>query len=402
MGVVFTFICLCLSLMDFQHTILDIFFTLDRKSNFKDYIPFCQKYSHLLQSIQSELRSAKKAVDLDTPCRHMILLFRLIAFTRDCHYGLGERDLSYLMIFLWYQYFPMPALQLLHTLPLSLDADEETLRQQAKLFATRYQNEGIGSSGKDSSFICVPVDAVGWKMPLGSWKDMVGIAKIIRFFSRKGQYDPLLDYAISLMNHQLDVDTQAWSKAVSEYETTRMQLAYPKPQDHISLVCKWIPRENSANHWLYLLCVIQWVRSVKPQYFKTTKNEAHFESAFRKAKREYRLAVSSLNKSWDVTEIKQCGRVWKTIDPKSVSRPTLHHQRRALLNIDSVGRMRKKSGQDEDRMACAQTFADYFGGSFCRDSSYDSSRDRDRDGGGGRCAGGRGDGDGGRRGKKFP
>ena len=398
MGVVFTFICLCLSLMDFQHTILDIFFTLDRKSNLKDYIPFCQKYSHLLQSIQSELRSAKKAADLDTPCRHMILLFRLIAFTRDCQYGLGERDLSYLMIFLWYQYFPMPALQLLHTLPLSLDADEETLRQQAQLFATRYQNEGIGSSGKDSSFVCVPVDAVGWKMPLGSWKDMVGIAKIIRFFSRKGQYDPLLDYAISLMNHQLDVDTQAWSKAVSEYETARMQLVTPKPQDHISLVCKWIPRENSANHWLYLLCVIQWVRSVKPQYFKTTKNEAHFESAFRKAKREYRLAVSSLNKSWDVTEIKQCGRVWKTIDPKSVSSQTLHNQRRALLNIDSFGRTRKKSGQDEDRMACAQTFADYFGGSFCRDSSRDECRDGGRDSSrdGGQCDGSRS-----RRGKSF-
>ena len=215
-------------------------------------------------------------------------------------------------------------------------------------------------------------------MPYGSWKDIGRFCKIVRYFSPKRDNDPLIEYAIGLLNHQIDVDFVAWQKVREEYElalANPMKLVepiVPHPEDHISLACKWTPREGSSLNWLYDRCVIQWVRSIKPHYFQTVRNEAHFDIVFRKAKMEYRKMIAIMSKAWNLPQIKQCANDWKAIRPSEVSSKTLHNNRRAFLNVNSQGDIRKKTMHNEDRLACAEQFERFFVDDFVSGHSVGS------------------------------
>ena len=327
--------------MDYKAALLELYFNLERKKDWCEYVPSMQKYSSVLHSLKTDIQKASSTDSLQKPIEYMILLYKLVAYTRDSYYGKGEQDLTYMMIYIWYQYFPLPALNLLNLLPKFLESDAAAVED-------------------------------GQRLPYGSWKDMSRFCKFVRFFSKQRDQDPLIEYAVGLLNHQLDLDNRAWSEALSVYDTARnnpmriVEPVRPNVREITSLVCKWIPRESSSSmRWLFDRCVIQWVRSITPEYFKTVRDEKHFDSAFRKAKREYRLIVSGLSKEWDIPQIKQCARSWKTIDPVSVSGKTLHHNRRAFLNIDSQGCTRKKTMKDDDRVVCSEKFMDFFAKDFC-------------------------------------
>jgi len=318
----------------YKNSILEIYFTMNRNDDWKEYIPYMKFYSSVLFSLKKDISTAVSAESLNEHIQYLILLFKLIGYTRDIYHGKGEQDLTYLMIFVFYQYFPIPALYLLNLLPQLFEADI------------------------DSSNIC--------SLPYGSWKDIPRFCKFVRYFSKLGEKDPLIDTVIGFMNHQIDIDFDTWKKLIDKYDqdsSNPMKLVEPvrpNPQDHISLACKWSPREHSSMHWLFERCVIQWVRSVKPHYFKSVTCESQFQSAFKKAKSEYRKMISRMSKDWQIPQIHQCARSWKNIQPSHVSSYTLHNNRRAFLNIDSKGNIRNKTMKDDDRTLCAANFEKFF------------------------------------------
>jgi hypothetical protein len=326
--------------INYKQSILEIYFTMNRNEHWNEYIPYMKLYSSVLFSLKKDISTAASVELLQEYIQYLILLFKFIGYTRDIYHGKGEQDLTYLMIFVFYQYFPIPALYILNLLPQLFEADAEA----------------DSGSGPDS--IC--------SLPYGSWKDIPRFCKFVRYFSKLGEKDPLIDTVIGFMNHQIDIDFSTWKKLIDQFDhdsSNPMKLVEPirpNPKDHISLACKWSPRENSAMHWLFERCVIQWVRSVKPHYFKSVTCESQFHSAFKKAKSEYRKMISRMSKDWQIPQIHQCSRSWNNIQPSQVSSYTLHNNRRAFLNIDSQGNVRHKTMKEDDRIVCAAKFEKFF------------------------------------------
>ena len=68
--------------------------------------------------IQSDLDSLLFTIQPNTD--EFKLLYRLIAHTRDITNGLGERDLTYAMICVWYRYHPVLAIKALRFIVTSI------------------------------------------------------------------------------------------------------------------------------------------------------------------------------------------------------------------------------------------------------------------------------------------
>ena len=234
------------------------------------------------------------------------LLFKLICYTRDIYGGLGERELTYCMLFIWKYHFPLPTAHCLRIMvnPISVATTPDTLLPS-----------------------------------YGSWRDIKGFCGFIRKHSEKGEGDPFIETCIGLLNHQLDTDMNLWKK----------EKISP------SLVCRWIPRETSSRKWLFDRCAIQWIRAFRPHYLQTVGDSGvRFQKAMNKGKKEYRQIFTSLSKVTETLQIKQCSNQWNTIDPKHIPMRAMSTQQHALLNICSKGTVRTKTVDSKDRLACAE------------------------------------------------
>jgi hypothetical protein len=86
-------------------------------------------------------------------------LYCLIGHVRDIYFGHGERDLAYMMIYVWYKFYPVLAIYAFHQFV-------------------------IGAT-------------------YGCWNDIKYFCKFISRVSSNGIHDPLIDVAVSCANHQL-------------------------------------------------------------------------------------------------------------------------------------------------------------------------------------------------------
>ena len=246
-------------------------------------------------------------------------LFIFTVYCRDIYGGLGRRDISQSMLFIWNYHFPVPTAKCIHMMVLPLERHP----------------------------------------PYGSWRDIKALCLHIRTFSEKREHDPFLDTCIAIMNHQLDQDNTNWANALDKYiqkQNTSWEIPYPVPAEtNISLVCKWIPREKSAYGWLFELCAIQFIRAFRPQYLQFIRGpqDERLKLALKKGKKEYRQIISRLSKAWDTVQIKQCNDQWNTIDPEHIPMNAMMSQQQALLNISSKGTPRKNTLQNKDRNLCA-------------------------------------------------
>ena len=127
------------------------------------------------------LKTYKK--NISTSAEPIRTLFAMIPYCRDIYFGKGERDLSYRMIYAWYQVFPVLALKAIHLLFLS--------------------REGFP--------------------PVGSWCDVKHFCVFIEKISPYGAEDPLILSMASIANQQIRKDCAS--------------------EGVISNVVKWIPRE---------------------------------------------------------------------------------------------------------------------------------------------------------------
>lgn len=301
-----------------NNKIVNLFFNLTR-NNLDVKVLFID----ILESIKQGVIQNPENPDTAS---YTILIFRMIGYTRDIVYGKGERDISYMMVYQFYQYFPIPAMFCLYT------------------FTTSIHDNHI--------------------IPFGSWKDIPNLCEYVKYASPVKENDEIITIIISIMNNQLDKDRSAWNTALYEYITEKKKnpmtlMIRPNGRDIMSFAAKWVPREKSKYGWLYEKMVIQWYSSIYPAMLSSAKTTEKYDSAILKCKMNYRKMVSALNKELDTVEVKQCSHKWSEINPENVPNNTLYKQKKAFLNINSNMQPRLDTMFSDDRVKCSLNFKNY-------------------------------------------
>jgi hypothetical protein len=236
--------------------------------------------------------------------QYLILLYKMIGQTRDVIDGKGECQLTYMMIYSWYEYYPELAF---HALKCLVNLGEANVHQY------------------------------------GSWKDIKYFCHYCLEQEDVTVEHPLIKTAIGIINNQLRLDASA------------------PPGESISLAAKWVPREKSNKFGgkLYsALAAHYFVRFImssnNADEYKRKESQA---AAILKSKANYRKLIARLNKRIDTVQIKQCAKTWADIDFNKVTSVTLGKQKRAFLNISKTGESRHPD--DEDRETCAEHFEEH-------------------------------------------
>jgi len=263
----------------------------------------CQFYFQLTRvsdnqfsSLETQLRNLLTKLFVskeDANIYYLTILYKMIAHTRDIVSGKGEYALTYMMIYVWYDYSSTLAMYALE---------------------------------------CLVTEKNG-RHPYGSWKD---IKKFCQFcFDKKHKLyidniHPMITYAVKLMNKQLKTD-------------------YENIDEKISLVAKWVPRENSAFGWLFYLLAEDYFK----EFMQTAITDESKTKAFRKCCTHYRKLLSTLNSKLDTLQIKQCDKRWSEINFNNVTSISLKNQTSAFLN------KKKDSTYEKDRVLCAINFQNF-------------------------------------------
>ena len=227
---------------------------------------------------------------------YLSMLYKMIGHTRDIIDGKGEYNLSYMMIYTWYNFYPELSKFALLCL---VDLGDRNIHQY------------------------------------GSWKDIKYFCDYVKSQTvGTNVLHPLIYYAIKLINNQISKD----------YEKMLIN------SNEISLVAKWAPREKSTFGWLYEQLATDYF-----YYFLTTANTIdRKQKAILKCKTEYRKVLSSLNRKIDTLQIKQCGQSWSSIDFNKVTSISITKQKKAFLNVNKSGESRFPDVSD--RVQCAENF----------------------------------------------
>lgn len=290
-----------------QKELVLFFFNSFRKTNKDDIIFLEQHLHHVLSLLKTNIHANGDAIVGQTWIPYLKKFYQLMAHTRDQILGKGEHDITYMMIRVWYQYFPALAIYFIFSLV----------------------SDDFGFYAKDH------VNESNRILALGSWRDMKYLCLDV---SEHKSNASIITYCISIMNKQLKHDIDNVKRGV-----------FP-----ISKVAKWIPRENSRRFgWLFTELVIDFFKTYQPYLLKDPNIRA-----INKCKMLYRKYLSQLNSIIDTTQIKQCSRDYKSIMPESVSKYTLMKQPKlytddAIACHDNFKRfLSKKYGLDDRGDGC--------------------------------------------------
>jgi len=257
---------------DIQEKILQFSFQITRTNN-ENLDSLALILHDLIKTIKFKIDDANEnLLEKEISKYYLSILYKMIGQTRDIIAGKGEYMLSYMMIFVWYIYYPDLALFAL------------------KCFVQFDDNNH----------------------PYGSWKDIKYFCKYCKSKGNDNNSN-LIIYALELINLQIYKDY---------YD---MQLC-----KKISLASKWIPREKSSFGWLYNLLAISFFKN----YMTTASSREQIKRATLKCKTEYRKIISSLNKYIDTLQIKQCNNKWSEIDFNKVTSISLMKQKNSFLNLN--------------------------------------------------------------------
>ena len=309
----------------FKNRIVEFYFNLTRKNDPDKVLikSLSDDLSVLLKQIISEMKNTTDTVVITKCKEYLCILYKLIGQTRDIVNGKGERDLSYMMIYEWYKFYPVPA-----------------------IYALRLFTQTIEPTGLFSSY--------------GSWTDIKHFCNYVREMEENKHNSDLIETAISIMNHQLYCDRKNLIDELDKYYKEKDHnpstlTEKPNARDYLSLAAKWVPREHSKFGWIYEKMVIQWAKSFTPKILETAVTASQYSRALCKCKRNYRKMISSLNRELDTVQIKQCSHRWSEILPETVSITTLMKQKNAFSNINNNTRQ-----EENDRIDCANNFQEFF------------------------------------------
>lgn len=260
------------------------------------------KYRQLLEELRFNKVIKQGNIEFDSETKSLvIILYKMIAFTRDIIDGKGEYSLSYMMLAEW----------------------SDIIDERLATYLLNY-------------FVMSPNDIS--IHPYGSWKDL----KYLCYYLKVNGYEnsALVDKCIELMNSQLKQDYQIFN--------------YENRNKNISLVAKWIPREKSNKYgWIYTRLACNYFS----EYMTANEGTESYKKAILKCKTHYRKLLSTLNKHLDTLQIKQCSHNWQEINFDNVTSISLAKQKQALLNINKDGSVRNR--YSNDRIECAEKFKRY-------------------------------------------
>jgi hypothetical protein len=269
-----------------------------------------QKLAIILDELLKSLSVKKENIGLEQKRVDLLTnLYKLIGKTRDIEGGKGEYTLSYMMIMVWHKYYPS----------LALTALQFFVMDPQEVFTTFDSQE-----------------------PYGSWKDMKYFCKYV-LDNGGNMAHPLIQSCIDGINSTLRLDDAAYCAAPDE-----------EAKNTLTLVSKWVPREGS-NKFGFLYDAL--ATNYFPQYMASANyvpmahRELTRKKALDKCRTQYRMLCSKLNRHLDTVQIKQCGKVWSTIDHAKTTSITMAKQRDAFLN--------KKGSNEPDRIECAENLRMY-------------------------------------------
>lgn len=265
----------------------------------------------LLTELKNDLTNKKWMSG--TSIEMLVMLFKMIGHTRDVEDGKGEYALSYMMIYVWEQYWPELAAYALTTFVQNIVAHD---RDGA--------NEETTVSVKTT--------------PYGSWKDIKHFCTYLKGRNHRMEESILMRTAVKLLNNQLRLDIDALNADKNA---------------SISLAGKWCPREKSTNNgWLHEVLALDFFS----YYLRTAKTPESKVKASSKAKTHYRKMLSTLNAHLGTVQVAQCSKRWSEIKPEEQTSITLFKQKRAFLNKTKKNEERTN---DPDRIACAEHFDEF-------------------------------------------
>jgi hypothetical protein len=137
---------------------------------------------------------------------------------------------------------------------------------------------------------------------IGCWKDVRNYVEFMAKYSKKGYDDPRIPDILNLYNIQLREDMNLLKLN-----------PYINPRNAISFAAKYAPREKKYPEMFEIL-VRMWSKH-----------------PMNKARMLYRKMVSELNRQLDTLEIKECDKMWSTINPALIPQNALNLKRDTLI-----------------------------------------------------------------------
>lgn len=247
----------------FQEELVFFYFHSNRFNMQDDFNAFSKRYELLLHTLKTQ----NNLNPLNTK-PFLSLFYKLIANTRDICNGKGEHDVSYLMLFKFYNYFPTLAVFMLHRFV-------KCINNQQYIY--------------------------------GSWRDIKHLCQIIKVNNNMREDHSFIQIAIEIINSQLFHDINYFKFYPNALEN-----------NYVSNVSKWIPRENKKFSWLFDLLAFNWGYTHHPYIMKNANTFDSFRKASNKYKSLYRKKVSFLNKVIDTTEIKLCSKNKQSIQTNKI------------------------------------------------------------------------------------
>ena len=295
-------------------------------TNYLNHAKLREEYRTILETAYNTINNQPTNDGKHRGKWHAEVLYQLMAHTRDIAHGYGERDLAYMQLFEWARV----------NVPLAKHALE--------LFV----NSNNGNNGN-----------------IGSWKDVKSFFAYMRRVinvrdDRDMQaYVEMTDFMVGMVNARLAADVLAFYSDDNENENENDNSTNSKCES-VSLVSKWIPRENKSKKYgnLYERLACDYYKMWLP---KDKSNNTLYDKAVLKCKIHYRKLISFFNRYLETPQIKMCEQNWANIDFDRVGRRAQKLQNAAFLNLNVDKQANQTSqtnqtGKNKDRETCADKY----------------------------------------------
>jgi hypothetical protein len=270
----------------------------------------------IMNGIMNGIMKDSKDSDEYKKCVEMgVIMFKLLAQTRDIVGGKGEYMIFYSMLLEW----------------VKMDIIFFEYVIESLVYDMR---ETQDSANNNQTF-----------HPMGSWKDMKYFLTYMKNeftdtdMNNDSLYSKCVNKIVILINEQIKTDIYNLENGIKQ----------------LSLVAKWVPREKSKKFgWLYYYLAINYSQHQIP----SDTTHPSYERAVNRAFMIYRKNISKLNKELDTTQIKQCNGKWAEINFDKVTSITMHKQTNSFLNVKKDGKTIRYD-DDNDREECRYNYETY-------------------------------------------
>jgi hypothetical protein len=301
-----------------QEQIIQFSFQMVRTKSKNGLEDIAKHTREILTIIMDGIMKNSKNSDQYKKCIEMgVIMFKLLAQTRDIVGGKGEYMIFYSMLLEW--------------------AKMDIIFFEYVIESLVYDmRETRDSSNKNQTF-----------HPLGSWKDMKYFLTYMKNefmdthtdMNNDSLCSKCVNKIVILINEQIKTDIYNLENGVKK----------------LSLVARWVPREKSKKFgWLYYYLAINYSQHQIP----SDTTHPSYERAVNRAFMIYRKNISKLNKELDTTQIKQCNGKWAEINFDNVTSITMHKQTNSFLNVKKDGKT-IRYGDDNDREECKSNYETY-------------------------------------------